>query len=123
MTEQHHLAVLFITHNLMIVQGHANRVAILYAGQVVEEGAPFEIFDHPQHPYTEGLLACLPKFSEKGKALFSIPGTVPSPFSAIKGCAFADRCGRVHEKCRLNSPELSSFQKGHFVRCFYPSEK
>jgi peptide/nickel transport system ATP-binding protein len=123
MTEQHRMAVLFITHNLMIVRGHTDRVAILYAGQVVEEGTPLDIFDHPQHPYTEGLLSCQPKFSQKGRVLFSIPGSVPQPFECIPGCAFADRCGRVRDKCRQNPPELTQYRKGHHVRCFYPSEK
>src|SRR5207247_566106 len=75
MTEEHGLAVLFITHDLRIVRGHADRVAILYAGEVVEMGTPLEIFNHPQHPYTEGLLASMPEFSHKGQPLFSISGT------------------------------------------------
>jgi peptide/nickel transport system ATP-binding protein len=123
MMEQHHMAVLFITHNLMIVRGHADRVAILYAGQVVEEGVPSDIFDHSQHPYTEGLLACLPKFSQKGKPIFSIPGTVPPPFSPVQGCAFAERCRRVQKNCWQEQPELAQHRKGHLVRCFYPSGK
>ncbi len=123
MTEQYRLAVLFITHDLRIVRGHADRVAILYLGQVVEEGAPAEIFNHPQHPYTEGLLASLPEFSQKGKELFSIRGSVPSPFEVIRGCAFAHRCQRVEARCREENPELNELTKGHQVRCFYPSEK
>jgi peptide/nickel transport system ATP-binding protein len=123
MTEQYRLAVLFITHDLRIVRGHADRVAILYLGQVVEEGAPIEIFNHPQHPYTEGLLASLPEFSHKGKELFSIGGAVPSPFEVIKGCAFANRCLRAEERCRNENPALDELTKGHQVRCFYPSKK
>jgi peptide/nickel transport system ATP-binding protein len=123
MTEQYRLAVLFITHDLRIVRGFADRVAILYLGRVVEEGAPAEIFDHPQHPYTEGLLASMPEFSQKGKELFSIRGVVPSPFETITGCAFAGRCSRVEAKCHNENPELSELTKGHQVRCFYPSEK
>jgi peptide/nickel transport system ATP-binding protein len=123
MTEQHRLAVLFITHDLRIVKGYADRVAILYLGQVVEEGAPGEIFNHPQHPYTEGLLASIPGFAQKGKALFSIRGSVPSPFEVTKGCAFAHRCQRVESSCREASPELIELTKGHQVRCFYPSKK
>lgn len=123
MTEQHRLAVLFITHNLRIVRGHADRVAILYLGLVVEEGAPQEIFDHPQHPYTEGLLASLPEFSQKGQALFSIGGVVPSPFESFTGCAFAGRCPRVSQNCRQEQPGLVELKKGHNVRCFYPSER
>jgi peptide/nickel transport system ATP-binding protein len=123
MTEQHRLAVLFITHDLRIVRGYADRVAILYLGRVVEEGVPVEIFDHPQHPYTEGLLASMPEFSQKGKGLFSIPGVVPSPFERVTGCAFAGRCARVEARCRNENPELTELTKGHQVRCFYPSKK
>lgn len=123
MTEENQMAVLFITHDLRIVKGHADRVAILYAGQVVEEGKPSRIFDHPQHPYTEGLLEALPEFSHKGKPLFNIKGSVPSPYQPIQGCAFADRCLRAQEKCRSQEPALETVQEGHFARCFYPSKK
>ena len=123
MTEQLGLAVLFITHNLRIVRGYADRVAILYAGQVVEEGTPDDIFDHPQHPYTEGLLESLPEFSHRGRDLFSIPGTVPSPFTHFRGCAFAGRCPKVRENCRGEEPMLDEISKGHKARCFYPSKK
>ena len=123
MTEQMGLAVLFITHNLWIVRGYADRVAILYAGLVVEEGTPEDIFDHPQHPYTEGLLESLPEFSHRGQPLFSIPGTVPSPYTLFKGCAFADRCPKVRENCRREEPKLDEISKGHKARCFYPSKK
>ncbi len=123
MTEQYRLAVLFITHDLRIVRDHADRVAILYLGQVVEEGTPSELFGHPQHPYTEGLLASLPEFSQKGNELFSIRGIVPSPFEVITGCAFADRCPKADTKCFMEKPLLSEPVKGHHVRCFYPSKR
>ena len=123
MTEQHRLAVLFITHDLRIVRNHADKVAILYAGQVVEEGPPDQIFNHPQHPYTEGLLEALPEFSHKGNALFNIKGMVPSPFEAMNGCCFANRCPRANENCRLEEPALTEKVRGQWVRCFYPSGK
>jgi peptide/nickel transport system ATP-binding protein len=123
MTRQHGLAILFITHDLRIVRGHADRVMILYAGEVAEEGSPAEIFEHPQHPYTEGLLASMPEFSQRGKPLQSIPGMVPSPFEVLAGCAFADRCHRVQARCRTERPELIEIKKGHRARCFYPSKR
>ncbi len=123
MTEQHRLSVLFITHNLKIVRGHADRVAILYLGLVVEEGVPGEIFNHPQHPYTEGLLASLPEFSNKGRPLFTIGGVIPTPFEALTGCAFANRCPRADTRCREESPILDEIRKDHRVRCFYPSKR
>lgn len=123
MTEQHQLSVLFITHNLKIVRGHADRVVILYLGLVVEEGVPEEIFGHPQHPYTEGLLASLPEFSHKGRPLFTIGGVIPTPFEAVTGCAFANRCPRVDNRCREENPTLTKLTKDHKVRCFYPSKR
>jgi peptide/nickel transport system ATP-binding protein len=121
MTRQHGLSVLFITHDLRIVRGHADRVVILYAGEVVEEGTPSRIFEHAQHPYTEGLLDSLPEFSHRGKPLRSIAGAVPSPFTVTVGCAFSDRCPKVQSRCRNEKPGLTEITKGHRARCFYPS--
>ena len=123
MTREHHLAVLFITHDLRLARMRADRVAIFYAGQVVEEGTPEDIFSHPQHPYTEGLLAAMPELSQKGKRLLNIAGAVPSPFEDRQGCLFASRCPRVQEKCGREEPLLEAMGKGHQARCFYPSGK
>ena len=123
MTESHKMAVLLITHDLRIAHTHSDRVAILYAGQVVEEATPVRMFDHPQHPYTEGLLEALPEFSHKGRPLYSIRGSVRSPFETAGGCAFAGRCPKATEKCRVEDPPLGEIEKGHWVRCFYPSGK
>ncbi len=123
MKEKHSLSVLFITHDLRLVRGHADRVAVLYAGQVVEEGKPEDLFEAPQHPYTEGLIASLPGSSHRGSPLFNIQGSVPTPFDRFQGCAFADRCGRVQPNCRTEAPDLTEKSKGHWSRCFYPSIK
>jgi peptide/nickel transport system ATP-binding protein len=123
MTQEYGLGLLFITHNLPITREYAHRIIILYAGQVVEEGTPNDIFDHPQHPYTEGLLAALPDLKQRGKALSNIPGHVPSPFETIPGCCFSPRCPRVQARCRRENPDLVKTKEGHGFRCFYPSEK
>ena len=123
LTQQNKMAVLLITHDLRIVKGHADRVVILYAGEVMEEGTPNEIFERAQHPYTEGLLASMPQFDQRGHDLASIGGVVPSPFERFTGCVFADRCARVQNKCRVEKPDLGFNKTGHGVRCFYPSEK
>jgi peptide/nickel transport system ATP-binding protein len=123
MTEQHKMALLFITHNLRLASRYSHRVAILYAGLIVELGVPKEIFEHPQHPYTECLLAALPEVTQKGTALFSIRGVVPSPFATFSGCAFADRCPRGKEKCRSKEPVLTEWKENQWVRCFYPSKR
>jgi peptide/nickel transport system ATP-binding protein len=123
LTQQNKMAVLLITHDLRIVKGHADRVVILYAGEVMEEGTPEDIFKHAQHPYTEGLLASMPQFEQKGKELASIGGVVPSPFESLLACVFANRCSKVKDKCRNEKPEFVVSKTGHGVRCFYPSEK
>lgn len=120
-TSQRRMAVLFITHDLRIVRDHSDRVAILYAGQVVEEGAPERVLVHPRHPYTQGLLAALPDPSRVGKPLASIPGTVPSPYDVFHGCSFAGRCPKVANKCRMEEPALEGDDVEGKVRCFYPS--
>ncbi len=123
MTQKSKMAVLLITHDLRIVRNHTDRVVILYAGEVVEEGMPDDIFLHAQHPYTEGLLAAMPTFGQQGKPLTSIEGAVPSPFDTLTACVFADRCPKVQEKCRKEKPLFESEKNGHGVRCFYPSKK
>ncbi len=123
LTQQNKMAVLLITHDLRIVKGHADRVVILYAGEVMEEGTPTDIFEHPQHPYTEGLLASMPQFESKGRDLASIGGVVPSPFENLMSCAFSGRCSKVKEKCRVEKPAFVVNETGHGVRCFYPSEE
>ena len=123
LTQQNKMAVLLITHDLRIVKGHADRVVILYAGEVMEEGTPDDIFEHAQHPYTEGLLASMPQFESRGHDLASIGGVVPSPFENLTGCAFAPRCSKVQDQCRTEKPIFVVNKTGHGVRCFYPSEK
>jgi oligopeptide/dipeptide ABC transporter ATP-binding protein len=123
LTQQHKMTMLLITHDLRIVKGHTDRVVILYAGEVMEEGTPSEIFEHARHPYTEGLLASMPQFEQRGRDLASIGGVVPSPFEDLTACAFADRCPKVQDKCRREKPDFVVNKTGHGVRCFYPSEK
>jgi len=123
LTQQNKMAALLITHDLRIVRGHADRVVILYAGEVMEEGTPKDIFEHAQHPYTEGLLASMPQFESRGHDLASIGGVVPSPFENLTGCAFAPRCSKVQDRCRTEKPAFVVNKIGHGVRCFYPSEK
>jgi peptide/nickel transport system ATP-binding protein len=123
LTQQNKMAVLLITHDLRIVKGHADRVVLLYAGEVMEEGTPTDIFEHPQHPYTEGLLASMPQLEQRGHDLASIGGVVPSPFESLPACVFASRCSKVQGKCRNKKPKFVVNEKGHGVRCFYPSEK
>lgn len=106
-------ALIFITHNLGVVAEIADRVAVMYAGQVVEEGAVADVFQRPRHPYTKALLRAVP---EGDLAPEGIPGVVPPPHQFPSGCRFAPRCAFAEERCRAAAPELDEFD-GRTVRC------
>ena len=118
-------AVLFITHDLGVVNEIADEVAVMYCGQVVERVPAQVIFDSDgyNHPYTEGLLNSVPSARNVGKRLESIPGNVPSPFAIPLGCRFAPRCKYCTEKCQHETPMLSEVKAGHAVRCFYAKKE
>ncbi|MGJ7911605.1 ABC transporter ATP-binding protein [Neobacillus sp. LXY-1] len=112
-------SIILITHDLGVVAEICQRVIVMYAGQIVEQGEVRTILKNPQHPYTKGLLKSVPVLSEKKDRLYSIPGTVPAPGAVKQGCKFAARCAEAFEKCHHESPEIySSEQDGHEVRCF-----
>ncbi len=121
--QEQRMAVLFVTHNLGVVAEIAHRVVVMYAGRVVEMGAVRDVFRHPRHPYTIGLLASVPKLGQAtqlkraGGRLASIPGTVPSIAERPKGCPFANRCALVIEACRAAVPPLAATAGGHLSRC------
>ena len=117
-------AVLLITHNMGIVSQYADRVAVMYAGRIVECGPVRDVIDNPMHPYTQGLLAAIPENHSDMRNLRSIPGSVPHARDFVKGCRFADRC----EKCASLSAELQAkcrslelppkVGESHFAHCF-----
>jgi oligopeptide/dipeptide ABC transporter ATP-binding protein len=114
------LAVLFITHNLGVVAQTAERVAVMYAGLVVEEAPTCELFRNPCHPYTRGLLASVPSLDfhrPPGQALPTIPGQVPGAQEALSGCLFRDRCPEAHGRCEAPPPWLAVAAE-HRVRCW-----
>lgn len=111
-------SILLITHDLGIVAEMADRVIVMYGGQIVEETDVFTLFKHPKHPYTKGLLASTPKVHELKEELVSIPGSVPNPIDYPIGCRFADRCAWVMETCRTVHPKLIEIKPGHMVRCW-----
>jgi oligopeptide/dipeptide ABC transporter ATP-binding protein len=112
------MAIILITHNLGVVAQIVNRVAVMYAGQVVESGGVEGIFDQPTHPYTVGLLGSIPKLNEKRERLQVIEGTVPSPSQMPEGCRFHPRCPQVMEVCRQKEPVFIETEPGHWVRCW-----
>ena len=117
------MAVLFVTHNLGVVAEIADRVVVMYAGRVVEENDVHALFHTPRHPYTRGLLACLPRRALDGAApgprrrLAAIAGQVASPLDPLPGCAFAPRCGLALPECSAAMPPLADIAAGGRSRC------
>lgn len=111
------MSMMLITHNFGLVAETGDRVAVLYSGKVVEIGTAREIFKEPLHPYTQGLMRCLPIGFERKKELETIPGTLPDPTNPPLGCRFQPRCKHASEKCRLQEPVLVDVGKGHLVAC------
>jgi oligopeptide/dipeptide ABC transporter ATP-binding protein len=118
--EERQMAVLLITHDLSIISEQAERVAVMYAGRIMELASARELFGNTCHPYTRGLIKSLP--DRKGMPLNPIPGFVPSPDQYPGGCKFSDRCEMAIAECRMAEPELAEITTGHFVRCIRVNE-
>ena len=117
------MAVLLITHDLGVVAGSADRVVVMYAGQVVETAATRALFATPRHPYTEGLLASIPRLDQPRERLRSIPGSVPPATAWPTGCRFHPRCPYAWDKCRSEEPPLlDTGAPGHSARCWLVAE-
>ena len=115
--EIHGMSVLYITHDLGVVANVADRVYVMYAGVIVEQGNTDHIFRDAQHPYTQALLASLPSRFKRGKRLYSIPGSVPNPAYKPSGCPFHPRCRFAVHTCRDEYPDLCDYGEGHLARC------
>ena len=112
------LSIIFITHDFGIVAKMCDRVAVMYAGRIVEHGSVRDIFNKPSHPYTEALLASVPRMDRVVDRLFSIEGQPPPLHDLPVGCAFADRCPVVMDKCRDEYPEIKAVSDGHTAACW-----
>jgi peptide/nickel transport system permease protein len=110
------MGLIFITHNLAVVAEIADRVCVMYAGEIVEEGPVAEVFARPCHPYTAALIASVPEGASA--QLSAIPGVVPLPHALPKGCSFAPRCSRAVEQCQTAKPAPVEVGAGHVSRCF-----
>jgi oligopeptide/dipeptide ABC transporter ATP-binding protein len=116
------MAVVFVTHDLGVVADLCSRVIVMYAGQVVEEAPVEELFAHPRHPYTAGLLASIPQRGVEGERLASIPGVVPPPTAMPTGCRFHPRCPYAIDACESTTVELADAGVGHRARCIRMDE-
>jgi len=116
-------AVIMITHNLGVVAESCDYVYVMYAGKIMEEASVFEIFEHPTHPYTYGLLNSIPKTTEVKDHLFTIRGLVPNLLSLPKGCRFCTRCDKAMKICTEYEPDLYDIGDGHKVRCFLANKE
>ncbi len=112
------LALIFITHDFGIVAKMCDRVAVMYAGKIVELGGVRDIFNNPSHPYTEALLASVPRMEEEVERLYSIEGQPPALHDLPVGCAFADRCPYVMERCREEYPPQLPAGEAHYSACW-----
>ena len=116
--EHYRLAMIFVTHNLGIVAKMCDRVAVMYAGRIVEAGPVEEIFRAPLHPYTRALLESVPRLGESAEWLTAIEGQPPDLAALPRGCAFAPRCPRVMDRCRAEEPPELAIAPGHSTRCW-----
>jgi oligopeptide/dipeptide ABC transporter ATP-binding protein len=115
------MAMLFVTHDLGVIADLCDRVAVMYAGQIVEQASVHDLFEHPQHPYTAGLLGAMPQVGLLGERLTVIRGQVPLPHQMPKGCRFADRCDHAVDACRTEPVHLVTDATSE-VRCVRSSE-
>ena len=126
--EKQNTSILFITHDLGVINQMADEVAVMYCGQIVEQSPVDYIFKHDitnyNHPYTIALLNSIPAItSDRNERLDIIPGSVPDPLNLPDGCKFADRCKYATEKCRKEMPELVSVNENQKIRCHFPNRK
>jgi oligopeptide/dipeptide ABC transporter ATP-binding protein len=115
------LSVVLITHNLGVIHEVADRVAVMYAGEIVEIGSVDRIFNDPQHPYTQGLLKSMPYLHERRPSLYVIPGRVPDLWAMPSACRFAARCPNRIAPCTETHPELRETERDHELRCYNPT--
>ena len=111
------MSIMLITHNFGLVAERGDEVAVMYSGKVVERGSVKDVFNEPLHPYTQGLLRCIPVGFERKTEIDYIPGTLPSPINPPVGCRFHPRCKYATEKCIKEEPKLMEIGKNHIVAC------
>jgi peptide/nickel transport system ATP-binding protein len=119
LAREHGTALIWITHDLSVVAGLADAIAVMYAGRIVETGSVADVLDRPLHPYTHGLIGSVPSRNRRGTRLRQIPGMTPSLLNLPEGCAFRTRCPYADAACE-HDPPISEPVRGHALRCFHP---
>jgi oligopeptide/dipeptide ABC transporter ATP-binding protein len=115
--QDHHTGIILVTHNLGLAAEFCHTIAVMYAGRIVERGPVDQVVEDPKHPYTQGLLACLPRLTTKAQTIAPIPGNVPDLTDLPAGCAFAPRCPLVRSECWEADLRLRAVTSGHYARC------
>lgn len=123
MRERLKMAMIFISHDLGVVARVTDKIAVMYAGRIVEYGDKFSLFESTLHPYTMGLLDSIPHKGARNKPLTPIPGTVPDLLHLPSGCPFHPRCGRAAARCQEEKPSLSEWKPSHRAACFFPGRE
>ena len=121
--KKYETTMILITHDLGVVAETCDKVAIIYAGSIMESGSKEDVFLNPRHPYTHGLFGSIPKLDDKSKRLHPIPGLPPDPTDLPEGCPFAPRCPRATDACQQGDISAVEVSAGHTVRCLYAQEK
>ncbi|MCP4331234.1 MAG: ABC transporter ATP-binding protein [Gammaproteobacteria bacterium] len=126
LVDEFHMSILFITHDLGVIAQTADRVAVMYLGNIVETGTVRQVINSPAHPYTRGLLNSLPKLDDLEAPLTPVPGDIPSPLDRPSGCVFHTRCvesGAIEEKCRTEIPGYTTDGANHQVACHLATQE
>ena len=117
------MSLILITHDLGVVSRIVDKIAVMYAGEIIETGSCDTVLNSPQHPYTKGLLACVPVLHDNDTQLGAIPGIVPSLIGEIVGCSFANRCTFVTDQCRSDAPPIQTLSSDHLYQCVLPPRR
>jgi len=120
---EYNMGIIFITHDLGVIAQTADRVAVMYLGELVEQGTVRQVLKNPSHPYTRGLINALPKLDDLDSPLTPIPGDIPSPLERPRGCVFHTRCTLVEPRCSESIPKMAPHGEGHTAACFVTAEK
>lgn len=120
---EYNMSIILITHDLSLIAEIADKVAIMYAGKIVEFGTAEQVYGNPQHPYTQALLRSIPRLHGEITKLEWIPGTPPDLISPPPGCRFAPRCNRVMDICNKEEPPIVEVEPGHYVSCWLHAKK